>query len=141
MEPTNQPADGRGRSAGSRRTQFQPGHIRMGGRQKAKPDLVKLLEQVCDGVRGSDSPQNLSALRTKLEELNQRLGVKAGSSGAQGPEPESNLPRSKGPSFMICRGCLGQVIIEQSKLEPGAFLHHGCGARIRVGSDGGLYWF
>jgi hypothetical protein len=141
-----QPVDGRGKSPGSRKTQFKRGHARLGGRRKVEPDLVRLLDQVCDGIRAGDPPKNLSALRTKLEELNQRLGLKAASAGAQRPEPvqESKSPWSeppKRPSFMICRGCLGQVILEQSKLEPGAVLHHGCGARIRVGLDGGINWF
>ncbi|SRR5260370_5161242 len=69
-------ADGRGKSPGSRRTQFHPGHARMGGRQKAKPDMVKLLEQVCNGVRGEEPPQDIETLRAKLDELNQRLNPK-----------------------------------------------------------------
>src|SRR5205814_2912305 len=73
-------ADGRGKSPGSRKTQFQPGHPRLGGRQKAdqKPDPIQLLEQVCRSVRGSDPPRDLGALKLKLEELKQTLDQKPG---------------------------------------------------------------
>ena len=145
----NLPVDGRGKSAGSRKTQFKRGHARLGGRRKAEPDLVKLLDQVRDGIRGGDPPQNLSELRTKLEELNQRLGLKAGIAGRQGaprtePVQESNPPQSdprQEPLVTICRGCLGELRIDRSLLQPGSTLHHGCGARVRIGLDRGIYWF
>ena len=145
------PVDGRGKSPGSRKTQFKRGHARLGGRRKAEPDLVKLLDQVCDGIRGGDPPQNLSELRTKLEELNQRLGLKAGIASPAGqvaprtePVQESKPPQSdprQEPLVTICRGCLGEFRIDRSLLQPGATLHHGCGARIRIGLDRGIYWF
>jgi hypothetical protein len=143
----NEPVDGRGKSPGSRRTQFQPGHGRMGGRRKAKPDLVKLLEQVCNGIRGEEPPQDIETLRAKLEELNQRLNPKPDQVPARSPgagNPEESKPRPTEASrylVMQCCGCQGPVSIDRSLLEPGAVFYHACGARIRVGSDRSINWF
>src|SRR5262249_12576228 len=71
------PVDGRGKSPGSRKTQFKAGHGRLGGRRKTEPDLAKLLDQVCSGVRASGSLK-LDALKLKLEELSQALNQQAG---------------------------------------------------------------
>jgi hypothetical protein len=148
-----QPADGRGKSPGSRKTQFKPGHARMGGRRKAKPDPLHLLDQVCSGLRGSKSLLKLDALKSKVEELNHILSQNPGMAVASRqvaskpirPEPvQESKPQPavrKEPLIVTCRGCLGRVSIDRSLLKPGAFIHHACGARTCVALDGSISWF
>ena len=139
-------ADGRGKSPGSRKTQFKPGHARLGGRRKTGPDLTKLLDQVCSGVRASGSLK-LDALKLKLEELSQALNQQAGTKPNESkPEPvqESNTPTTVGHQeslWKICPGCRTWVSFDRSQIMPGETFHHECGARVRIGSDRGIYWF
>jgi len=140
-----------GESPGSRKTQFQPGHPRLGGRRKAdpKPDPIQLLEQVCRGVRGSDQPPDLDALKLKLEELKQTLDQKPGPAAASRQdadrpkenEPTNGLPeKRKWPEHVRCPGCRSWITIDPSVLEPGTVHTHFCGARMRIGRDGQRSW-
>src|SRR6516225_6596594 len=141
------PVDGRGKSPGSRKTQFKPGHARLGGRQKTKPDLAKLLDQVCSGVRASGPTAKLDALKLKLEELSQALNQKAGTIAKPKESKPEAVQESKspapyqGPLYKICPGCRSWVSFDRSQLVPGALFHHECGARVRIGLDRGIYWF
>ena len=140
------PADGRGKSPGSRKTQFKPGHARLGGRRKTEPDLAKLLDQVCSGVRGSASTPKIDVLKLKLEELSQALNQKAGTKPKESkhePAQESKTPSAvdQEPLHKICPGCRSWVSFDRSQLVPGETFHHECGARVRIGSDRGIYWF
>jgi hypothetical protein len=139
------PADGRGKSPGSRKTQFKPGHARLGGRRKTEPDLAKLLDQVCSGVRGSASTPKIDVLKLKLEELSQALNQKAGTKPKESkhePVQESKGPAShQEPLWKICPGCRARVSFDRSQIIPGETFHHFCGARVRIGLDRGICWF
>jgi len=62
------------------------------------------------------------------------------------PEPaqESKTPTTVGNQeslWKICPGCRSWVSFDRSQLVPGETFHHECGARVRIGLDGGIDWF
>lgn len=98
-----QSADGRGKSPGSRKTQFKPGHARMGGLRKVQPDPLQLLDQVCSSLRGSHSPLKLDTLKGKLEELNRILNQNPGMAGAS--RQDARKPSSLSLASEADRSC------------------------------------
>jgi hypothetical protein len=59
------------------------------------------------------------------------------------PAQESKTPSAvdQEPLHKICPGCRSWVSFDRSQLVPGETFHHECGARARIGSDRGIYWF
>jgi hypothetical protein len=75
--------------------------------------------------------------------------AKAGTIGKPNESKHEPVQESKAPTAVayqeplsqICPGCRTRVSFDRSHLVPGALFHHECGARVRIGLDGGIYWF
>jgi len=133
-------ADGRGKSPGSRKTQFQAGHDpRRSVRRKAerKPDTVLLLKRMRRDARKGD----LRAFESRLAELEllyARQTAGNGEAGNRHQECGSNerlsdqvqaLPEIK----LVCWfGCRKVVSVPASVFDDFRKLKHNCGAWISL---------